>query len=184
LHDIRQSLLAIDKVRHVGEAVAVIVATSRYAAEDAAELAVVNVSPLPAVVKPEKGLEAGAALVHEQCETNLIGEYSFVKGDVDAALARSPHRIERRIYNHRYSAIPMEGRGVVSAHDVRTNMLTVWASTQMAHWVGGMSRRHLGCRNRRCAAWHSMSEAVSELRVTYTRRISSFHFSRASSADP
>jgi carbon-monoxide dehydrogenase large subunit len=135
LHDIRQSLLAIDKVRHVGEAVAVIVATSRYAAEDAAELAVVNVSPLPAVVKPEKGLEAGAALVHEQCETNLIGEYSFVKGDVDAALARSPHRIERRIYNHRYSAVPMEGRGVVSAHDVRTNMLTVWASTQMAHWV-------------------------------------------------
>src|SRR5438128_1078588 len=69
----QQPLLAHDKIRHVGEAVAVIVAESRYAAEDAAQSVTLDLDPLPAVLDPESALHAGAAIVHERFGTNLIG---------------------------------------------------------------------------------------------------------------
>ena len=72
----QQALLAADKVRHVGEALAVVVAESRYAAEDAARLVEAQFDPLPAVVDPEDGLRPGAPIVHEQFGTNLIAELS------------------------------------------------------------------------------------------------------------
>jgi len=131
----QQPLLAHDKVRHVGEAIAVIVATSRYAAEDAAELVDVELEPLPATVDPEAALAPGSTIIHEKYRTNLIGEFSIRKGDIDAALARAPHRIARRFYHHRYAASPMECRGVVGAHDPRTDTVTIWSSTQVVHWV-------------------------------------------------
>jgi carbon-monoxide dehydrogenase large subunit len=131
----QQPLLAHDKVRHVGEAIAVIVATSRYAAEDAAELVEVELDPLPATLDPEAALAPGSAIIHEKYRTNLIGEFSIRKGDIDAALARAPHRIERRFYHHRYAASPMECRGVVATHDPRTGEVTIWSSTQVVHWV-------------------------------------------------
>src|SRR5579864_3778711 len=83
----RQPLLAHDKVRHVGEAVAVIVAETRDLAEDAAELVALDLEELPAVVDPEAALLPGAPIVHERYETNLIGSFSVAKGDVEAAFA-------------------------------------------------------------------------------------------------
>src|SRR6266511_4643751 len=68
----QQPLLAHDKVRHVGEAVAVIVAESRYAAEDAAQLVSLDLDPLPAVVDPEAALRADAPVIHDKFATNLI----------------------------------------------------------------------------------------------------------------
>jgi carbon-monoxide dehydrogenase large subunit len=68
----QQPLLACDKVRHVGEAVAVILAESRYAAEDAAELVTLDLDPLPPVLDPEAALRPDAALIHERFETNLM----------------------------------------------------------------------------------------------------------------
>src|SRR6266481_5009595 len=79
----RQPLLARDKVRHVGEAVAIIVAESRYEAEDAAELVTLDLEELPAVVDPEAALGAGAPIVHDRFDTNLIGQFSVGKGDAD-----------------------------------------------------------------------------------------------------
>ena len=114
-HNPQQPLLANDKVRHVGEAIAVILAESRYAAEDAAELVDLELEPLPAVVDVEAALAPGAPIMHEQFHTNLIGEFAIAKGDIDAALAAAPHRLQRRFYPHRYAAMPMECRGVVSA---------------------------------------------------------------------
>src|SRR5262249_55489183 len=67
----QQPLLAHDKVRHVGEAVAVIVAESRYAAEDAAQLVTLDLDPLPAVVDPESALRG--PVIHDKFQTNLIG---------------------------------------------------------------------------------------------------------------
>src|SRR5262249_2037014 len=67
----QQPLLAHDKVRHVGEAVAVIVAESRYAAEDAAGLVEVDIEPLPALVDPEAALAPGAPIIHDRYNTNL-----------------------------------------------------------------------------------------------------------------
>src|SRR3954451_25431867 len=77
----RQPLLAYDKVRHLGEAGAVVVAETRYQAEDAAELVGLDLEELPAVVDPEAALEAGAPVVHERYDTNLIGSFTVAKGN-------------------------------------------------------------------------------------------------------
>ncbi|MFL5268396.1 MAG: xanthine dehydrogenase family protein molybdopterin-binding subunit [Stellaceae bacterium] len=131
----QQPLLAHDKVRHVGEAVAIIVAESRDQAEDAAERVRPDFEELPAVVDPEAALRADSPIVHDRFQTNLIGAFSVARGDVDAALARAAHRLRRRFYHHRYAAVPIECRGVVSAYDPRTDSATIWSSTQVVHWV-------------------------------------------------
>ncbi len=131
----RQPLLAHDKVRHVGEALAVIVAETRNLAEDAAELVTLDLDELPAVVDPEAALRDGSPIVHDRYDTNLIGSFSVGKGDAAAVLATAPHRLTRRFYHHRYAAVPLECRGVVSAYDRRTDCVTHWSSTQVVHWV-------------------------------------------------
>src|SRR6185312_14165853 len=139
-----QPLLAHDKVRFVGEAVAVIVADSRYAAEDAAELVELDLDPLPAATDAEGALAAGAPVLHEHLGTNQIGEFAISKGDVTAALAAAPHRIERRFVHHRYAAMPMECRGVVADYDRRADATTIWSSTQVVHWVRREAAHVLG----------------------------------------
>ncbi len=131
----RQPMLCTDKVRHVGEAIAVVIAQSRVAAEDAAELVTVDYDHLPAVVNPYKALEEGATLVHGHLKTNEIGWFKVDKGDATKAIANAPHKIKRRFSHHRYAAMPMECRGVAAAWDERTDSYTVWASTQVVHWV-------------------------------------------------
>ena len=135
IFDPRQPLLAIDRVRHVGEAVAVIVAESRYLAEDAAERVLLDLEDLPAVVDPEAALAADAVVIHERTNSNQLAEFSIAKGDVEGALASAPHRLQRRIRHHRYAAVPMECRGVVARHEVRTDSYTIWSSTQVVHWL-------------------------------------------------
>src|SRR5215471_2583220 len=135
VHLPQQSLLALDKVRHVGEAVAVILAESRYQAQDAAEAVTVDLEPLPAVVDAKRALEPGAAVVHEQYQTNQIGQFIVEKGNTAAAMANAPHRLRRSFYTHRYAGMPMECRGVIAAYDRRTDSVTIWSSTQMVHWV-------------------------------------------------
>jgi len=134
-HNPQQPGLAHDKVRHVGEAIAVIVAESRYAAEDAAALVTLALEELPAVVNAEAALTPDAPLIHEHLQTNLFGAFSIAKGDVTEALARAPHRLQRRFYHHRYAAMPIECRGVVAVHDPRTDSITIWSATQVVHWV-------------------------------------------------
>ena len=131
----QEPLLAHDKARHVGEAVAIVVAETRDQAEDAAEQVVCDFDELPAVVDPEAALRPGSPIVHERYDTNLIGEFSVGRGDVEAAFAGAPHRLKRRFYHHRYAAVPMECRGVVAAYDRRTQSATIWSSTQVVHWV-------------------------------------------------
>ena len=131
----QQPLLAHDKVRHVGEAIAVIVAESRDQAEDAAELVRADLEELSAVIDPEQALRPDSPVVHDRFHTNMIGDFSVSRGNFDAALARAPHSLRRRFYHHRYAAVPMECRGVVSAYDPRTDAVTIWSSTQVVHWV-------------------------------------------------
>jgi len=131
----QQPLLAHDKVRHVGEAVAVVLAESRNAAEDAALLVSLDLEPLPAVVDPEAALALGAPIIHDRFASNLIGAFTIGKGNADTVLAGAPHRLSRRFHHHRYGALPMECRGVVAEHDRRTDSVTIWSSTQVVHWV-------------------------------------------------
>jgi aerobic carbon-monoxide dehydrogenase large subunit len=131
----QQPLLAHDKVRHVGEAIAIIVAESRDAAEDAAERVAPDLEELPPVTDPEAALRPDSPIVHQRLRTNLIGSFSIGRGDAAAVLARAPHRLKRRFYHHRYAAVPMECRGVVAQYDPRLDAITIWSSTQVVHTV-------------------------------------------------
>jgi carbon-monoxide dehydrogenase large subunit len=140
----QEPLLAHDKVRHVGEAIAIIVAETRAQAEDAAELVTYELEELPAVVDPEAALRPDSAIVHDRYNTNLIGEFTVSRGDPDGVLAKALHRLKRRFYHHRYAAVPMETRGVVSEYDRRTDSATIWSSTQVVHWVRREAANLLG----------------------------------------
>jgi len=140
----RQALLAVDKARHVGEAVAVVVAQSQVQAEDAAEQVLVDYEELPAIVDPHDALADHSPLVHERLKTNEIGWFRVKKGDAARAVESAPHRIRRRFVHHRYAAMPMECRGVAAAYDARTDTYTIWSSTQVVHWVRRETATTLG----------------------------------------
>jgi carbon-monoxide dehydrogenase large subunit len=128
----RRPLLPRDRVRYVGEPVAAVVASSRYAAEDACELVEVDYEPLEAVVDPEQALAPDAPLLHA---SNNFAHIEFQHGDVDDALARAAHVVAKRFHFGRTHAAPLEGRGGIAdwSHD-----LTVWSSTQMPFLVRSM----------------------------------------------
>jgi carbon-monoxide dehydrogenase large subunit len=125
--------LAKDTVKHVGDAVAVVVGDSRYAVVDAAEDVLVEYEPLPVVVDIEKALEEGSPLVHEQFGTNKVHEWSLGGGDLEAGFAEADLIVERRVENHRISGAPIEPRAVVA--DYKAGALTMWSSTQVPHFL-------------------------------------------------
>ena len=122
--------LARDKVRYVGEPIVMIVAESRYLAEDAAEQVVVDYDPLPAVVDLEAAMGEDAPLVHEDVGSNLAAHVIQEKGHYEQARAQADVVIKRRFLYDRGTAAPMEGRGVVAQWDALAHHLTVWDSTQ------------------------------------------------------
>lgn len=121
--------LAKDVVNHVGEPVVMVVATDRYLAEDIAGQIQVSYDPLPPVV----GIETAAAathLVHPDVPGNVGAHLVQEVGDVDAALARSPHVLEFRLDIERSASTPLEGRGVYARWDSDDESLRVYTSTQ------------------------------------------------------
>ena len=94
-------VLAKGEVKHVGDPVALVIGEDRYAVVDAAEDVVVEYEPLPVVTDPEKALEDGSPLVHEQFGTNKVCDWSLGGGDLEAGFAEADVIIERRIVNHR-----------------------------------------------------------------------------------
>ncbi len=119
---------AIDRVRFVGEPVAVVVATSRYVAEDALELVRVDYEPLPAVVDAERALEPGAPLLHDELGTNRVNHRILEYGDVDGAFAAADVVLSERFYFHRYSSTPIETCVVVAKFDAATGVMTLWSN--------------------------------------------------------
>jgi carbon-monoxide dehydrogenase large subunit len=129
-HQRTQVPLARGKVRHLGEPVALVVAESRYLAEDATAEIEVDFEPLEAAVELEAALAAGAPLVHDDLESNLCAHVVQEKGDWEAARAAAYLVIERRLSYDRGTAAAMENRGVVAEWDPRAQRLTVWDTTQ------------------------------------------------------
>jgi CO/xanthine dehydrogenase Mo-binding subunit len=117
--------LAVDKVRYVGEGVAVAVADSRYLAEDALALIDVDYEPLPVLVDPEQALLAGAALVHEDLGSNCAYERTFQFGEVDRDFAEADLVVTDRLRWHRSGGQPLETVGAVADFDYATGQLTV-----------------------------------------------------------
>jgi aerobic carbon-monoxide dehydrogenase large subunit len=128
-----QPILAGSLVRHAGEAVAAVVATDRYLAEDGAALVQVDYEPLPAVVDMVDAVRPGAPLVHEATAGNLYLTRRFEAGDVDAALARAAAVLTRTFRTNRQCAAPLDGRGGVADWNPAEGKLTLWASTQVPH---------------------------------------------------
>ncbi len=131
----RPTALAQEKVHYVGEPVAIVVAEDRPKAEDAIDAIVVEYEGLPVVVDPEESLQPRATLVHEGSNNNVVFSFRIEKGNVDGALGAAPYTLRERFRHHRYCAAPLEGRGVVAWVEPKTNILTVWSSTQMPHLV-------------------------------------------------
>jgi carbon-monoxide dehydrogenase large subunit len=149
-----QPLIPHDKLRYVGEAYAMVVADSRYVAEDALELIETDFRPLRPLPNAEAALQDGAPLIHEHLGRNMAAFLHTKKGAGAAALETAPHRLSRRFVHHRYAAMPLECRGVVADYDSRTDTLTIWSSTQVVHWVRREVATALGMpeENVRCIA--------------------------------
>ena len=126
-------VLALDRVRFVGEGVAVVVASDAYAARDALDLIEVDYEPLTPVVDPEKAMEKGAPVLHEGNEDNIAYRWELEGGDVKAAFEKADKIIKQRIINQRLIPAAMETRGVVAEYKPGERQLTVWSSTQIPH---------------------------------------------------
>ncbi|HWK66735.1 MAG TPA: xanthine dehydrogenase family protein molybdopterin-binding subunit [Rhizobiaceae bacterium] len=128
-----QPVLAFEKVRQVGELLAMCVADTRAAAEDIAALVELDLEELPAVHDMQKALEPGSALVHEQWGDNVFLE-TFVEVNMDAALD-APIKVTREISTARQSMAPIEGRGTVAHWDSHKEQLVLYTGSQMPHIV-------------------------------------------------
>jgi aerobic carbon-monoxide dehydrogenase large subunit len=141
--DVAPFVLAKDEVAFVGEAVAIVVASSRAVAEDAAAAVEVDYEPLPAISDCRAALRAGAPVAHRNKSSNLLIEFRQGYGDVGAAFARAPYTARASLKQHRGGAHSMEGRGAVAVYDANEDRLTLWTSTQLAHEVRAFLMRLL-----------------------------------------
>src|SRR5437762_3957751 len=129
-----QPILAHDRVRYVGEPVAVVVAESPYRAADALELVQVDYAPLPALATVEAAL-ASPTRVHDGWPDNTALAVSGAIGDAERALATADVVIDETFRHPRLAAVPIEPRGVLADRDADTGTLVVWSSCQNPYSV-------------------------------------------------
>ena len=126
-----QPALAGDRVRFVGEPVALVLAERRAQAQDAAARVAVDWEPTPFVLKPEAATAPGAPLVHDDVPGNLLFAERKASGDPDGAFAAADVVVEQPLIGNRYAAAPLEGRGCLAEPDGAG--VAVWASTMGPH---------------------------------------------------
>ncbi len=149
--------VAVDRVRYVGEPVAVVAATDRYLARDAADAIEVEYDELPAVVDPEAAMADGSATLHEGFERNVAvasywggtgvnAETAQPEDDsaVDAAFAEADVVVSQRMLNQRLAPNAMEPRGVVARYETGSDFLTIWSATQNPHILRTLAAGMLG----------------------------------------
>jgi carbon-monoxide dehydrogenase large subunit len=128
--------LAVDKVRHVGDGVAAVVAESAYVAEDALDLIEVSYEVLPAVVDARGTTEEGAPLVHDDVEGNVSFRWPLGEADATAAaVADADHVVELDFVNQRLIPNAMEPRACVAQWEDSTESMTVWTTSQNPHTI-------------------------------------------------
>jgi len=132
-------VLARDRVRYVGEPVALVVAETAEQAADAAEWVTVEVEELPALVDPRSA--EGAPPLHEEAPDNVLLRWRRSAGDVEGAFAAADAVVRARIAVPRLIAAPIEPRVVLAAHDAEADVLTLWLSAQDQHrQLAGLTR--------------------------------------------
>jgi aerobic carbon-monoxide dehydrogenase large subunit len=125
--------LSPGEVAFVGEPVALIAATNRYIAEDAAALVDVDYEILTPVTDPRDASVPGSPPVRRELSSNLVATYKVAYGDADAAFRVAAHVFREDLFQHRGSAHPIETRGLVAQYEPAHDGVTVFASTQKAH---------------------------------------------------
>ncbi|WP_298819557.1 xanthine dehydrogenase family protein molybdopterin-binding subunit [Chloroflexus sp.] len=137
-------VLAVERVRHAGEAVAAVIARTPEAALDAALALPIEWEPLPAVVDPLAAIAPNAPIIFDGLPDNIDHRRRRQKGDVEAAFATAHRIVRQRMVNQRLLGFPMEGRAVVAAPDPASDGVTLWTSTQTPHQVRGDVARVIG----------------------------------------
>ncbi len=137
-------VLAMDRVYFIGHPVAVVVATDRYIARDAADRVEVEYEALPAVTDVEKALEAGAPAVHPEWPDNTAFTYHQEGGDVDGAFGEAEVVVKQRITSQRLIPCAMETRGVVADWRSGDKTLNLYSSTQIPHLMRSLVAQMLG----------------------------------------
>jgi aerobic carbon-monoxide dehydrogenase large subunit len=136
--------LAQDDVRFAGDPIALVVASSRYVAEDACELIEVEIEPTDAVATLEDAMADRAHVVHPELGANVIDAPRPPDPELEAALAGAAHVVTRTFAMARVTNVPMEGRGLVAQWDGHAGELRVWPSTQSPHEIKNFAGRVLG----------------------------------------
>jgi aerobic carbon-monoxide dehydrogenase large subunit len=139
-----QSAIAVGRVCWQGEAVVAVVATSRAAAEDAAENVVVEYAELEAVTDMRTALDPGTPVIHSSLGDNLAFERSLDAGTVDAAFAGSDEVVDVDFIFGRHTGVTLEPRAVVADWNTAEARLTIYQGTQAPHMVQNIAALHLG----------------------------------------
>lgn len=138
-------VLARDRVRFVGEPVAIVVARDAYAAEDGVEAAVVRYEPDQPVLDEDTALADGAPLVHDEAPSNTFVDVSmFATDGIDDAFATSACVVEVETRTGRQNALPLETRGAIASWDERDGQLLLQTCSQVPHQVRTLTARCLG----------------------------------------
>lgn len=124
-----QPVLAADRVRYVGEPLAVVVAGDPYAAEDAAELVDIDIDAEPAVLDAGAAARAGSPRLFPA--GNVAADFTLGYGDADAAFARAAHVVETSVEIGRHTAVPLEPRALLADADPRTGALSIFGMTKV-----------------------------------------------------
>ncbi len=171
--------IAVERVRYVGEPVAIAVASDRYRAEDALDAIEVEYRQRPAVVDPQAALDADASILHEAVGSNLVSDRTFVYGDPDAAFAAAARRVSVTARYPRNTGSPIETYGVVAHYDPHEDAYEILANFQgpfSLHAVIARARSRYqetgcacACRRIRAAASASSRE-LRPMRFSLRRR--------------
>jgi aerobic carbon-monoxide dehydrogenase large subunit len=128
-----QHVLARDEVCYVGEPVAVVIAETRYIAEDAVAALIVHYEVLPAAADCRAAAAEGAPRAHNDLASNIASTFSLAYGDVESAFANAAHVYREELWQHRGGGMAIETRAVLASHDLALDLLTVWSGTQTPH---------------------------------------------------
>lgn len=139
-----QRPLATGVVRYSGEPVAVVIAATRYGAEDAAELLMIDYERLDVVLDPDDAVADGAPLLQPEAGTNVAGQFVIEKGSWEDALAQADLVIKEEFRIQRHAAVPLETRGLLAEYDPATKSLTVWGAAKIPHVNRSILTRLLG----------------------------------------
>jgi carbon-monoxide dehydrogenase large subunit len=144
-----QYLLPFDRVRHVGEPLAAVVARDRYLAEDALERIEVEYEALEAVATPERALDQRAPRLNADWPDNVSFQVAGTVGQPEGAFAEAPHHERVSVRMQRHTGTPVENRAVLAAFEPQTGEMAVWCNTQIPHVVREVIAEMLGLAEHR-----------------------------------